>query len=129
MYYYKIMFFLLFTLASSAAQAQKSNAEKILGCWQFKEMQLSAPNEFSNELIKQAQNTVVCFTADGKFKTTKPNAAPISGTYTLSDDGKTIIQSRDIADESIDENAEIQFLDDKMLIFKLEFGVISFDHK
>lgn len=100
-------FTMLFILLVTTVQAQKTNAEKILGCWLFKEMKLSTPNEFSNELSKQAQNTVVCFTADGKYKTTKANAAAIDGTYTLSEDGKTITQSRDIADESTDENAEI----------------------
>ncbi len=131
MQYLKVFLLFLFVLSTSNSVAQKSNAEKILGCWIFKEIQFIEQVGFAEELIKNAKKTVVCFNSNGKFTFTKDetDSKPISGSYKISEDGKTLIQKRDISNDSVDENAEIEFLDDKLLVFKLEFGTMSFERK
>lgn len=113
------------------ANAQKSNAEKIIGCWIFKTFEFVSPNEFSKEIIKEAQNTEVCFDTNGKFTTIKTgtNAATITGVYSLSADGKTLSQKRDFSSEGIDEDAEIVLLDAENMTFKLEFGTMLLQRK
>ena len=113
------------------ANAQKSNAEKIIGCWTFKTFEFVNPDEFSKEIIKEAQNTEVCFDTKGKFTSTKSgaNAFTITGVYSLSEDGKTLSQKRDIATDGIDEDAEIVVLDAENLIFKLEIGKMYLERK
>lgn len=122
--------FFLFTVVKSAAQ--KTNAEKILGCWTFKKIEFNGKYDFSEELIKQTKNSIVCFKSDGKFITNKSenSSVTINGSYKISDDGKTLTQKRDLSSEgSADENAEIGFVDDQNLTFKLEFGVMYFERK
>ena len=113
------------------ANAQKSNAEKIIGCWIFKTFEFVNPDEFSKEIIKEAQNTEVCFDTNGKFTTIKPgtNAVTITGVYSLSADGKTLSQKRDVSSEGIDEDAEIVLLDAENMTFKLEFGTMLLQRK
>lgn len=113
------------------ASAQKNNAEKIIGCWIFKKIEFINPNDFSEEIIKEAKNTEVCFDTNGKFTTIKPgaNAATITGVYSLSADGKTLSQKRDVSSEGIDEDAEIVVLDAENLTFKLEFGTMYLERK
>jgi hypothetical protein len=113
------------------ANAQKSNAEKIIGCWIFKKIEFINPNEFSEEIIKEAKNTEVCFDTNGKFTTIKPgaNTATITGVYSLSADEKTLSQKRDVYSEGIDEDAEIIVLDAENLTFKLEFGTMHLERK
>ena len=122
---------LLFILTNLKSVAQNSNAEKILGCWIFKELQFSEQVDFAEELNKNAKNTVVCFTSDGNFTNSKSGVASnkINGTYKISEDGKTITQKSDISSENEDESAEIHSIDDKLLVFKLEFGKMVFERK
>lgn len=122
-----VLSFLAFSTAKSVAQ--KSTSEKILGCWILKKIEYNTKLDFSEELIKEAQNTVVCFDAKGKFTSTKADSTPITGTYKVLEDGKTITQKRDISDGSVDEDAEFEFPDDTHLIFKLEFGSMQFERK
>ncbi|RKS03220.1 hypothetical protein [Flavobacterium sp. 102] len=131
MKYLKILVFLLFAFTTTNAVAQKTSAEKILGCWTFKKIEFNGKYDFSEELILQTQNTVVCFNANGKFITTnaKKSSEPINGSYKIADDGKTLSQKRDLSDEGFDEDAEIEFLNDENLIFKLEFGTMYFERK
>ena len=132
MVHFKTLLFSFFILSTLNSTAQKINAEKIIGCWLFKEIQFNKQNNFSKEIIKQVEKSAVCFSVDGKFTATKTEDgfAPVMGTFKISDDGKTLIQKRDISEEgTVDDDAEIDFLDDKLLIFKLEFGKISFARK
>jgi len=122
--------FFLFTVANSVAQ--KTIAEKIVGCWTFKKIEFNGKYDFSEELVKQTQNTVVCFNLNGKFITnnSENGSVPINGSYKISDDGKILTQKRDLLNEgSVEEDAEIEFLDDENLTFKLEFGVMYFERK
>ncbi len=130
----KLFIFLFFALSTATSFAQKDNAEKIIGCWVLKKIEFSAKDEYSDELIKQAQNSSVCFSADGKFTTTlaKNDAAPMTGSYKISANGKTMSQKSDLSDEAfvrIENDAEIEFLDDKHLIFKFELTTTYFDRK
>jgi hypothetical protein len=127
----KVILFFSFVLSTLNSVAQKSNSDKILGCWEFKEIKFSEEVSFAEELIENARNTFVCFSSDGKFTSTKDKTTSkiISGSYQISEDGKTLIQKRDLPNDGVDENAEIDFLDDKLLIFKLEFGTMSFERK
>lgn len=131
MQYLKVFIFFFFILSTSNSAAQKNNTEKILGCWIFKEMKFSEEEDFYEELINNAKKTVVCFNSNGKFTSSKDETSSktITGSYKILEDGKTLFQKRDISNEDVDENAEIEFLDDKLLIFKLEFGTMSFERK
>lgn len=122
---------MLFSFSTANAVAQNANSEKILGCWILKKIEFNTQNDFSEDFNQQAQNSVVCFNSDGKFTTTKAgnSAVPINGSYKILDDGKTVTQKKALADESVEEDAEIEFLDDKHLIFKIEFGSMYFDRK
>lgn len=128
----KILAFLLFAFSTPNSIAQKTNAEKILGCWVFKNIEFNEKYVFSEELIKQTRNSVVCFSADGKFTTTKPGdtSGPLKGSYKISEDGKNLTQKRDLSeDESVDEDAEIELLDEKHLHFRLSFGIMYLERK
>ncbi|HOD10633.1 MAG TPA: hypothetical protein PKH91_07800 [Flavobacterium sp.] len=49
----------LFILTNLKSVAQNSNAEKILGCWTFKEVQFSEQVDFAEEFKKNAKNTII----------------------------------------------------------------------
>ncbi|WP_284651424.1 hypothetical protein [Flavobacterium terrisoli] len=135
MRYLKIFAFLFLSLTTSKAVAQKTNAEKILGCWVFKKIEFKNPKDIPADMVDEAQNSVVCFDSDGKFTTTlaQVGAVPIHGHYEISADGKTLTQKQDSSGEegfeSIEEDAEIELLDDQQLIFKFGLGTIYFDRK
>ena len=133
MQYLKIFIFFLFILSTSKSLAQKDNAEKILGCWILKKIEFTNKDDYSEELIKHAQNSLVCFTVDGKFTTTlvKTNEI-ITGRYKISDSGKIMSQKSDLLDEdfvSIENDAEIEFLDDKQLVIKIKSTTTYFERK
>ncbi len=132
MQYLKILLVSLFVSFSLHSIAQKSNSEKILGCWVFKEVQLNKKDNFLEELSKQSEKSEVCFGADGRFVATKATdgSPAITGSFKISIDGKKLVQKRDLSEEgSIDDDAEIAFVDDKLLVFKVEFGKIVFKRK
>lgn len=132
MQYLKTLFLSLCILSFLSNSAQKTNAEKILGCWVLKEIQFNNRENFSEDLIKQSEKTSICFGADGRFVTTKATdgSAAITGSFKISIDGKKLVQKRDYSEEgSIDDDAEIAFVDDKLLVFKVEFGKIVFKRK
>ncbi|WNM18800.1 lipocalin family protein [Flavobacterium capsici] len=122
---------LLVLLVTATTFAQKSNAEKILGCWVLKKMEFSNPANDAPELSEEAMNSYVCFEKDGTFTTRLGGneSEVVKGKYQISADGKTLTQSRDIQDEGNDEQAEISVLDDTKLELKLEFGVMYFVRK
>jgi hypothetical protein len=131
--YLKLFIFFLFILSTSKSLAQKDNAEKILGCWILKKIEFTNKDDYSEELIKHAQNSLVCFTFDGKFTTAlaKTNEI-ITGSYKISDDGKIMSQKSDLLDEdfvNIENDAEIEFLDDKQLIIKIKSTTTYFERK
>jgi hypothetical protein len=133
MQYLKLFIFFLFILSTSKSLAQKDNAEKILGCWILKKIEFTTKDDYSEELIKHAQNSLVCFTVDGKFTTTLAKTdEPIIGSYKISDNGKMMSQKSDLSDEDfvkIENDAEIEFLDDKQLVIKIESTTTYFERK
>lgn len=130
MNYFKTMFLLL-ALSSVKVVAQKENATKIVGCWILNKMEFADPKMKQADLEKEAKNAVICFSAEGKFTTTKPSNAqsPITGTYQISADGKTLIEARDKNDEGVDDNATIALLNEHELVLETEFGKMYFGRK
>jgi len=134
MRYLKIVILLLFALSTSDSLAQKTNAEKILGCWVIKKIEFIIKDDYSEELIKHAQNALICFSADGKFTTTlaKSDSELMTGSYKISDDGKIMSQKSDLSEDFVvkaENDVEIEFLDDKHLILKFESTTTYFDRK
>lgn len=129
----KVIILLIFVFSASNMIGQKSNAEKILGCWIFDKVEFASENDYSEILLKQAKNSVVCFTPNGKFNTSINGVDPVSGTYSISADGKTMTQKRDSSGEEnlieLEMEAEIQSLDDAVLVFSTEFGIMHFKRK
>lgn len=130
----KLFIFCIFVFSATNSLAQKSNAEKIIGCWILKKIEFTAKDDYSEELIKNAQNSLVCFGVDGKFTTTlaKTDSGPIIGSYKVSANGKMMSQKSDSTDEDfvkIEDDVEIEFLDDKRLIFKIESTTTYFERK
>jgi len=130
MKYFK-MVCLLLALSSVKVVAQQEHAAKIVGCWILNKMEFTDPETKSADLEKEAKNAVICFSAAGKFTTTKAGngKAPIIGTYHLSADGKTLIEARDKNDEGVDDNATIAVLNEKELVLETEFGKMYFARK
>ena len=122
---------LLIILFATTAFAQKTNAEKLIGCWVLKSMNYSKPLPDKLKLSKEAMNSTVCFDVDGKFITELGGENPLTvkGNYNLSVDGKTLSQSREVKDHDTDEEAEITQLDEKKLALTLEFGTMIFEKK
>lgn len=120
-----IFFFITSTLA------QKSNAEKIVGCWVLKKMEFSNPTDDAPKLSEEAINSYVCFENDSTFITRLggQESNVVEGKYQISADGKTLTQTRDYDAEGTDEKAEIAVLDDKIMELKLEFGMMHFVKK
>lgn len=120
------------TLLAANAFAQKTNAEKIVGCWVLTKMELNDKSYFPKDQLEETQKATVCFSADGKFVTTKGGKGiePIEGTYQVSDDGKKLTQRRKASMEGVvDDDAALEFLDDNHLTFTLEFGKMHFERK
>lgn len=122
---------LLIILFATTAFAQKTNADKLIGCWVLKSMNYSKPLPDNLKISKEAMNSNVCFDANGKFITELGGENPLTvkGKYNLSADGKTLSQSREVKDQDIDEQAEITQLDEKKLALTLEFGTMIFERK
>ena len=122
---------LLVILFTTTTFAQKSNAEKILGCWVLKKMEFTEAKPDDVNLSEEAMNSYVCFEKDGTFITRLGGQETnvVKGSYQLSADGKNLSQSRDIDDEGNDEEAEIMVLNDKKLELKHEFGTMYFEKK
>lgn len=122
---------LLVILFTTTTFAQKSNAEKIIGCWVLKKMEFAQPDADAPKLSEEAMNSYVCFEKDGTFITRLGGQETnvVKGNYKLSTDGKKLSQSRDIDEEGIDEEAEITVLTDKLLELKHEFGTMYFVRK
>lgn len=126
----KLQLVLLFgvLLFSCQSFSQKSNTESILGCWKFKKIEFFEESEFNYQSNIEAKNTVVCFDEKGKF-TNKKNGFDevISGSYSLSADGKTLFQKSDADEFENDIDATIKKLDANFLVLETEFGVMYFD--
>lgn len=127
---FRIIFLLTFFSLTNVL-AQKTNAEKIVGCWILKKIEFNSKDEYSEELIKESKNSRVCFDSSGKFVTTKENeTTPIEGIYKVLSDDKTITQKTTTSEDDvnqIDIDAQIVAIDDKHLSIKMEFGTIFFE--
>ena len=126
----KLQLVLLFgvLLFSCQSFSQKSNTESILGCWKFKKIEFFEESAFNYPSNIEAKNTVVCFDEKGTF-TNKKNGIDgvISGSYSLSTDGKTLFQKSDADEYENDIDAKIKKLDVNFLVLETEFGVMYFD--
>lgn len=131
----KIILFLIFIFSNTNSIGQETNAEKIIGCWTFKKIEFTEQHDFSEEIIKQTKNAILCFYADGKFTNTNSGKIQGNGTYKISDDGKTITQKSDLTSEDMevdsqnDIDAKINFLNEHSLSFELDFGIMYLERK
>jgi len=84
------LFLSLFFYATACAQSD--NKEKILGCWEVRQVIFTKDVEGSDEISMDAIGTIVCFNKDGKF-TNKQGGTTREGNYTLSENGRTLYQN------------------------------------
>lgn len=125
---YQKILTLVFFMITTVSFAQKSKAYTILGCWKFKRIEFFEQNDFNQELLLEAKNTLVCFDEKGKFTNRKSNAKDeIRGIYSLSADGKTLFQKGDFDEYDTNISAVINKLDPNYLVLEIEFGVMYFE--
>jgi hypothetical protein len=126
----KLILVVVLLLSISKSMAQSTNSQKIIGCWSLKNMVFTEKVENPTELINNALNTLICFNTEGKFTTTKAGeTSVVNGKFKVSEDGKTLHQSRDLKDEGNDEDGQIVLIDEKQLIFKTDYVTLIFDRK
>ena len=128
----KLQLVLLFGVLLFYCQSfsQKSNTESILGCWKFKKIEFFEESEFNYQSNIEAKNTVVCFDENGTFTNKKIGVDEvISGSYSLSADGKTLFQKSDADEFESDTDATIKKLDANFLVLETEFGILYFDRE
>lgn len=91
-------------------------------------MEFTQKVENPTELINNALNTIICFNSEGKFTNSKTGETSIiSGKFKVSEDGKTLHQSRDVNDDGNDEEGQIVLITEKQLIFKTDYVTLRFD--
>ncbi|WP_395066276.1 hypothetical protein [Flavobacterium sp.] len=128
MNFIKIILSLILILTVSNSIAQKTNSDKIIGCWEITKFEFTPANNNSAALIKDALHAVVCFNSKGTFTSQKANDKTIiNGKFNLSTDGTTLFQSSEAQNEATEEDAKIELLDDRHLILKTEYFIMSFD--
>jgi hypothetical protein len=126
----KLILVVVLLLSISKSMAQSTNSQKIIGCWSLKNMEFTQKVENPTELINNALNTLICFNTEGKFTTTKAGeTSVVTGKFKVSEDGKTLHQTRDVQDEGNDEDGQIVLIDEKQLIFKTDYVTLIFDRK
>lgn len=76
----------------ATASAQSDNKEKILGCWEVRQVIFTEEVEGSDEISMEAIGTIVCFDKNGKF-TNKQGGTTREGNYNLSENGRTLYQN------------------------------------
>lgn len=120
---------LLVMFVAFAGCKSKSAKELIVNKWKITDVSGDGAKEMSEtEKGKLKDSTTMEFTKDGKCTITGMRETPTTGTYSVSDDGKTITMKQD--GESKDEQNElsdvsaskmtINFLKDKL---KISFAV------
>ena len=87
-----VLLSILFSLSFSIATAQSDNKEKILGCWEVRQVIFTKEVEGSDEISMDAIGTIVCFDKDGKF-TNQQGGNTAEGNYSLSENGRTLYQN------------------------------------
>lgn len=83
------VFFSFFFYSNSTAQSD--NKQKILGCWEVRQVIFTTEVEESEELSMEAIGSVICFDSKGNF-TNKKGEMTLKGTYKLSENGRTLYQ-------------------------------------
>ena len=95
-----ILFALLAVLFSSTGRAQTENKEIIIGCWEVRQVIFTKKFKGPEDAAMEAMGATVCFDKQGKFLN-KNGETTIKGSYSLSENGRTIYQNSD--DESASE--------------------------
>jgi len=110
--------FLLLLAFAIDASAQKAVSEKkIIGCWTLVEFRITPEPAGMAEIEKQALNNVICFEKGGKYIGKKPDGISSgSGTYSISEDGKTIYQKTEGIPDDQNPPGTIVTLNDKELV-------------
>ena len=128
MRYLKLLLLTILLTPIARTLAQEDQAKKILGCWVFQKIEYTVATDKAEDNSPAPNSIKVCFEAGGKYTTTVlENNSTLTGTYSFSADGKTIIQKRDIQqDGTTDENAAIAFPTADSMVFTLDFAKLYF---
>ncbi|WP_333878568.1 lipocalin family protein [Flavobacterium sp.] len=131
MRYLKLLLLTVLLTPTARTLAQKDHARKILGCWVFQKIEYDNKAVAENAESPAPNSVTVCFEAGGTYTTTEANSnTPITGTYAVSADGKTITQQRDNPEEgTLDENAVLSFININSMVLQLEFARLYFERK
>ena len=103
--------------------AQKSTAEKqILGCWKLTAFKITPAPPNMAEIEKQTLNSLICFEQGGKYVGKKADGNQTgTGTYSFSEDGKTIYQKTEgIPDDQNPPGTIVKLTDTELVISAME---------
>ena len=120
--YIKQILIAIAVLLSFSAYSQEINKTKIIGTWYFDKLEFIKTTEFVDtaEMLKSSTGVILTFKEGNKFVTNRKTGNETelveSGDYSLSPDGKYILQNND--------RAEILLLNDVDFVFKVEGVVI-----
>ena len=123
----KILLLGLLIITSFLGYSQETNKAKLVGTWEFEKIEFIIPNTITDtaELKNRLNGAMVTFKEGNTFiseKKTKDSIIRVeSGDYSITSDGKKIIQNN--------EAAEILILTDKLLSLKVEDMFIVYFEK
>lgn len=121
----------IFLLLSTSGTAQSDNLQKILGCWELKSVTFKPSSEVSKETVQEGRGRVVCFRQDGTFSGHSPikEERSITGTWSLSPDGKTLQQIENGTSKEQNLPAQVVLLSDSRLRLEIDFAFFEFSRK
>ena len=102
--------------------AFSQNKPKHIGCWEITKLDIAFDSEETNKTENEAKNTIICFFEDGTFTNQNSNKdiPVLKGFYSVSEDGKTFSQRRDVDAKEDDMLMDILLLNDKEFIVETE---------
>lgn len=106
-------------LAGYHVSAQNAMVEKqLFGCWKLTGFKIDPAPPNMAEIEKQALNSLICFEKAGKYVGKKPDGTESgTGTYSVSEDGKTIYQKTEgIPDDQNPPGTIVKLTDSELVI-------------
>jgi hypothetical protein len=94
---------LVFVSLFFISRSQTGTKEAILGCWQPQSVKCDDPAASAAESNEELRSQQFCFETDGRFKVRYKQGSKmltrVSGTYTISKDGKKITMTADASED------------------------------
>lgn len=116
-----IGFIFIFCLILVSAQSQTSTKESLVGCWQPVSVTCEDPNASVQESNDELKSQQFCFEAEGRFKVMYKKGTKmqtrVTGTYTVSKDGKKVTMKADPSEGSGEEWGEDTQIGEIVLLF------------